>query len=238
MHWKTKRKIELAVKAFMPPRLMNGILLALPFLYRTELVKFESDLYSGGGIDDMISQLRGSTGVEGEIIECGSSRCGSSIIMANHVLSEGIDKKVFACDTFEGFQPEELAREKKAGLASKTVAEDAFTSTSFEYVKRKIEKLGLADRVVPVKGYFQDTLGGLDFRYCFALMDCDLSESLSFCAETLWPRLNNGGRMVFDDYLSEDFRGTRLAVDRFVETHKNEIREHGLLSRLYYVWKR
>ena len=46
----------------------------------------------------------------------------------------------------------------------------AFTSTSFEYVKKKIRKLGVDDIITPVKGYFQDTLPTIDIDGSVSLL--------------------------------------------------------------------
>ena len=73
----------------------------------------------------------------------------------------------------------ELNREKKAGLT--TAASDAFTSTSYQYVQKKIAALGFQDMVIPIKGYFQDSLPKIPGSFCLALIDCDLKD----CAPTV-----------------------------------------------------
>jgi hypothetical protein len=228
MNWKR------AIKQRIPPFILNRTLLALPFLYRTKMVNFETNI-SQDGIDDLLSQLNLVLELEGSIIECGSSRCGASIIIANYLRSKGNSKSVYACDSFEGFDEQELNQERVNGL---TVASGkAFSSTSYRYVNMKIERLGLSNVVIPVKGFFQDTLPHIDAKVCLALVDCDLRDSIIYCAETIWPRLVRGGRIVFDDYTSEDFKGARFGIDYFVRNRYNEIANHGLLKRLYLVQK-
>ena len=58
-----------------------------------------------------------------------------------------------------------------------------------------------------------------------------------FCAEGVWPRLTDGGVMLFDDYLSPDFKWARLGIDQFVQEYGSEIAVHELLNRLYRVDK-
>ena len=230
MNWKVR------IKHAIPVSLLNNLLLMFPFLYRTKLVYYETTFQENHGIDELLAQLRMVLNTEGNIVECGSSRCGTSIIMANYLRSKQVQKIVYACDSFEGFDRAELGRERQAGLTE--VSDKVFTSTSYEYVKRKIEKLGVEDMVVPIKGFFQDTLSQLESKFCFALIDCDLKESIIYCAETIWPKLMSDGRIVFDDYTSEYFRGARLGIGFFVNKHKHEISEHGLMNRLYYVCKK
>jgi O-methyltransferase len=227
MNWKARAKHAI------PPAILNRVLLALPFLYRTRFINYESNLAANGGLDDLLAQLALVLDLEGSVIECGSSRCGTSIILANFLRSRGAERRIYACDSFAGFDPAELRQEREAGLTRAQPTD--FTSTSCEYVRAKIARLGVADLVVPVKGFFKDTLPGLGDSFCLALIDCDLGESMRYCAETLWPRLARGGRMLFDDYGSADFKGARQAVDGFVEAHRGTVAEHGLLRRLYHV---
>jgi predicted O-methyltransferase YrrM len=222
------------IKRVIPPALLNRTLLALPFLYRTALINYETNADSAG-VADLLSQLASVLKVEGDVIECGSSRCGASIIMANALRAAGSGKKVYACDSFEGFDRAELRKEKEAGLTA--VSERAFTTTSIDYVNAKLRALHVDDIVIPVKGYFKDTLPALGAPFCLAFIDCDLRESMIYCADTLWPRLPTGAVMIFDDYTADDFGGARLAVDEIVAAHRTHIASHGLLQRLYYVRK-
>jgi hypothetical protein len=229
MDWKA------AAKRAIPPTLLNNLLLTFPALYRTRIVRYETTLAAGHGIDDLVLQLEQVLLLEGEIIECGSSRCGASVIMANELHARGVRKTIYACDSFTGFDRLELANEKRLGLTG--ASDRAFTSTSLAYVKQKLRRLGVDGTVVPVQGYFRDTLPQFVSPLCFALVDCDLRESMTYCAETLWPRLVAGARMVFDDYCEPNFKGAKLAVDAFVAHYGAEIAEHGLLRRLYCVRK-
>ena len=230
MYWKAR------IRYAVPTSVVNGILLSFPFLYRTKLVNYESGLQVAGGLDDLLSQLRLVVDLPGNVIECGSSLCGSSIIMANFLRSKGSDKKVYACDSFKGFDPVELDRERGAGLASSQDWE--FRATSYQYVARKIGRLGLEDVVIPTPGYFQDTLASIESDYCLALIDCDLEDSTFFCAETVWAKTVEKGRLLFDDYASEKFQGARLGIERFVSTYQDQILDQGLLNRLYWVSKK
>jgi len=198
-------------------------------------VYYETNLQGAGGIEELLTQMATILDVEGEIIECGSSRCGTSIIMAKYLLAQQSIKKVLACDSYEGFDLSELEREQKAGLT--TASSDSFTSTSYAYVEKKIAALGLQDRVIPIKGYFQDSLPKVSGPFCLALIDCDLRDSLLFSAQTIWPNLTSRGRILFDDYLDPTYQGAKQGVDIFVERYREEIAEHGLLNRLYYVCK-
>lgn len=221
------------LKRWLPASALNETLLRFPALYGTPLVHWESNLFEHRGLDDLREQLEACASLDGDVVECGASRCGGSAVMAKTLRRLGCDKVVVACDSFVGFDRDELQRERDRGWAN--APDDAFTSTSLDYVRRKLEVLGLASRVRLVPGFFQETLPGLSGPWCMALIDCDLMDSLAYCAARIWPRLVPGGRLVFDDYTSSDFGGARRGVDAFVEAHRGEISRHGLARRLYFV---
>jgi O-methyltransferase len=225
---------RLRVKRLIPPKLLNNALLRLPILYRTALVNYETNM-GPRELEDLHEILPEVVKVPGNLIECGTSRCGSAAITALWLRKHCLNRRVFACDSFEGFRPAEIEEQKERGLV--TGANNAFTSTSYEYVLRKLKVLGLEGIVIPVKGYFQDTLEGIPGPFCYALIDCDLEESMEYCAGALFPKLSPGGWMVFDDYLSQQFKGARHAVDRFVREFRPRIELYGPRRALYIVRK-
>ena len=225
-------KVTIAKK--IPPIILDNFLLSLPFLYQTKFINYESSL-DEDGIEDLREGIDLVKDLPGNIIECGCARCGTSVILAQYLYSKNVKKKVYALDSFSGFNPKELEKEKQLGLTE--VPSDAFIHTSYDYVKKKIQKLGLSQILVPVNGYFQDTLPKIDSNFCMALIDCDLSESLTYAAETIWPRLVDKGLLFFDDYDLEGFMGVKPAVDKFVEKHRSEMKSYGLSKRLYCVQK-
>ena len=219
----------------VPQPVLNSVLLKFPILYKTKFINYES--YLGDCIDELLEKLDDVLGVEGNLIECGSARCGSTVIMAKHLKEKSSNKKIYACDLFgQGLDLDELSNEKELGLTQ--ASDDAFTYNSYEYVQKKIKSLGLSDYIIPVKGLFRNTLTRINDRFCFCLIDCDLSKSITFSAENLWPKLSSNGLILFDDYKAAEFKGAKLAVDAFVTKYESSIAEHGLLERLYFVRKK
>lgn len=188
-----------------------------------------------GGIADICSCLDRVRDLRGDIVECGCYRCGTSVLMARYLRSRRVQRRIFACDTFEGFNMNELRNERLAGLTR--AADSDFTDNSYDYVLRKTHRLGY-NNIIIVRGLFEDTLDTLLNRpFCLALIDCDLSESAAYSANRIFPSLAKGGVMLFDDYTEVAFKGMRKVVDEFVAAHRGEIEEHHLLHRLYYVRK-
>jgi hypothetical protein len=222
----------------VPRPVVNSVLLRFPQLYETRLIAYESHL-TEVGLSELKGQLELVRNVPGDILECGSAHCGTSIVMARHLASRGIGKLILACDSFEGFDRAELARERDDGLVRQDISCNSFTSTSYAYVQRKLTVLGLGRAVIPIKGYFKDSLPKLHGPFALALIDCDLRDSLLFAAEDTWTKLSPGGRLVFDDYTNTGGAGgAKLGVDLFIQGHHDEIADQGLLERLYFAVKR
>jgi len=226
--------LKVKIAKSIPPRILNCLLLLFPFLYETRFINFES--YSDdNGLKELLKGLEDTKKIPGNIIECGCARCGTSVILARYLKANNIKKKVYSLDSFEGFDPKELKKEKKDGFTK--ADSNAFSYNSYEYVIKKIRKLGVSDILFPIKGFFQQTLPKVNSDFCMGFIDCDLSESITYTAETVWSRLSNNGFLFFDDYGFENFQGVKPAVDEFIKKHQNEIAHHGLLKRLYYVEK-
>lgn len=215
-------------------RLRRGILLRFPSLYATERVQYEGSL-APDEVQALIARLEASLDLAGDVIECGCFLCGTTVLMARLLKTRRLPKRIYACDTFAGFDPQEIRREQEAGDATRR---HSFQDTDLQYVRRKLDRLAVADQVVLVQGLFQETLGALDGPFCFAFIDCDLHDSMLYAARTVWPRLSPGGCCVFDDYDNQEYRGATRAVDTFISEARQEIREHGrLLRKLYYAVK-
>lgn len=225
---------RLAVKRLVPGPALNRILLALPFLYKLSFVNYESNM-DHEALLDLEEFLDDVIKVPGEVIECGSSRCGTSAILAAWILKRGGRKVIYACDSFEGFDPGELRRERDMGLTE--VSNGAFASTSYSYVRAKLKALGLSEIVLAVKGYFRETLPSIAGPFCFALVDCDLEDSMTFCAQHLFEKLSPCGGLAFHDYTSNQYRGARRAVDRFVDQYLDRLTNLGLRRQIYFVRK-
>jgi O-methyltransferase len=155
--------------------------------------------------------------------------------MARRVQERRSNKRIYACDTFEGFDPAEISREKRSGDASDC---HDYIDSDVRYVRRKLERLGVADQVILVRGLFQDTLESLSGPFCFAFIDCDLHNSMLYAARTVWARLSPGGCCVFDDYGNDHFRGATRAIDTFIAEQLSSICEHGCLTgKMYFAVK-
>lgn len=216
-------------------RLKRGFLLRCPSLYATEYIRYEQGLTCEEEVQALLSKLDATLGVPGDVIECGCFLCGTAYRMARHLQQRGSGKRIYACDTFRGFDPAEFAREIRRGHAGQ---DRDFAENDFAYVRRKIERLGVSQRISLVQGLFQETLESLPGPFAFAFIDCDLHDSMLYAARAIWPRLSPGGCCVFDDYTNERFRGATQAVEAFLAEQGHTIADHGpLLHKMYFAHK-
>ena len=139
------------VKRVLPTPALNFVLLAVPGLYSLPFVQYETNIWEHGGLADICRLLEETSHCPGDVIECGASRCGTSIIMASHIRRLHSSKIVYALDSFRGFPPDEVADERASGLSN--ISAFDHTSTSLDYVTKKIRKLGYTRYVVPVPGF-------------------------------------------------------------------------------------
>ena len=229
-----KRKTLLKIAFKIPFPILDRILLSFPFLYKSDLVRYESGTPQQH-IELLIHAINETKDLPGNIIECGSNRCGTTCILAKYLKSKNIMKKIYALDSFSGFIPEEIRKERDLGLTN--FPENSYHYNSFSYVKRKIMKLKLSEIIVLKKGYFQQTLHTINSDFCMGFIDCDLGESLNYAAENIWPRLAKNGFLFFHDYGQNLYQNVKLTVDNFVKKHQNEIQLHEQLNGMYYVKK-
>lgn len=139
--------------------------------------------------------------VPGDIVETGIWR-GGACIMARAVLLayKVTDRRVIACDSFEGLPPPNAAQfPADANSDFHTYAD---LSVSLESVKRNFEKFGLLDdQVVFLKGWFRDTMKLVPSEKVAVLrLDGDMYESTIDPLNHLFDRVPDGGWIIVDDY--------------------------------------
>lgn len=149
--------------------------------------------------------LRQAMHLQGNIWECGVFRGGTAAMMASLLADQCPGKRLYLFDTFEGMPETDVDKDlHRAG---------DFADTSLESV---VAYVGNADLCVFRKGFIPDSFLGLeDARIAFAHIDVDIYKSIVDCLNFIWPRLDVGGFIVFDDYGFPTCPGARAAVDAF-----------------------
>ena len=151
-------------------------------------------------VRSLLESVIGSN-VPGDFVETGVWRGGASI-MARAVLKAYLvtDRRVIACDSFEGLPPPDPAR-FPADTGS-NFHEFADLSVSLETVKANFAKFDLLDdQVLFLKGWFRDTMPDVPSEQVAVLrLDGDMYESTITPLTHLYDRIPSGGWVIVDDY--------------------------------------
>jgi O-methyltransferase len=135
-------------------------------------------------------------GIEGDLIEAGAWRGGSSILMRATLDSLGEeDRTVWVADSFAGFPLGE------AGADEDDLSVFDFLAVSLEQARGNFARLGLDHGVKFIEGFFDQTLPGLaDRRWSLVRLDADTYETTQLALRCLYPGLAVGGYLVVDDF--------------------------------------
>jgi SAM-dependent methyltransferase/predicted O-methyltransferase YrrM len=153
----------------------------------------------------------------GNFVECGVAAGGSSALLAWVIKRYSRHpRKLFAFDSFAGM-PRPTADDKHQGVPAGSTGWGAGTCSAPETsVLEVCSKLGAADVLTTVKGYFEQTLPSKrDWAGMIALlhMDGDWYRSTRSILDNLYERLTNEAVVQVDDYGYWD--GCRKAIHDF-----------------------
>jgi len=175
---------------------------------------------------DLIELLRNSIVLQGDVIEFGVWRGHMTRRMAAIIKNAGAIKRIFACDSFEGFGDDVITTKDTSLFRSVSKLEKKFNIASD--VPEKLNEFFKCFDIdgVCIKGFFSQSLGAIDkdARYCFALVDCDAYTSHLHCLNYVYQRMSKEGCIVFDDYNTKQWPGATKAVDEFLSDKPEEIK--------------
>jgi len=161
---------------------------------------------------------------DGEVIEMGVYRGGSAAAIGWILRRARLERTVHLFDTFGGMPPT---------MDLDTHEEFDFSDTSVSAVTESL------NRVVPKfpfrlhPGLFSEMLRDVSqSHFCFAHIDADLYQSVREACEFVYPRMDVGGIMLFDDYAAPSCPGAMRAVDEFF---RDKIEKPTLVSDCAYA---
>jgi O-methyltransferase len=125
------------------------------------------------------------------------------------------NKTLYLFDTFAGFNEADIDVEKNNNFSQ---GNQDFSDTSVNMVIRKMK---FPEKCVIKKGYFPDSLDGLEDSFCFVSLDPDLYKPILDGLEYFYPRLVKGGYIFVHDYNNSLYPGAKQAVREFC--NKNNI---------------
>ncbi|GFO68499.1 hypothetical protein GMLC_20780 [Geomonas limicola] len=153
----------------------------------------------------------------GNFVECGVAAGGSSALLAYVIKKYSRQpRRLFSFDSFSGM-PRPGALDAHQGIDAEATGWGTGTCSAPEASVRQIcERLGVADLVTTVKGYFQDTLPQMRNwvgMLAFLHLDGDWYQSTRDILDNLYDRLMPGALLQVDDYGYWD--GCRKAIHEF-----------------------
>lgn len=150
---------------------------------------------------------RQAIALEGEFWECGVFKGGTAAMLAELIdraaLPAGKTLRLF--DTFAGMPVTDWSRDFHN--------QGDFSDTNLAAVKIVV---GNRPFVEYEPGFIPQTFAGQEStRVAFAHVDVDIYRSVMDCCSFIFPRLVDGGFMIFDDYGFPSCPGARQAVDEY-----------------------
>ena len=162
--------------------------------------------------------------VPGAVLECGTHHGATLLGMAHVLRGRGIRAAIYGLDSFEGFPEPTPEDALDDGTMHPMVRKGALNEASIDVLRARIARMGLANQVTVIKGFFKDTLPALQSeRFSLVHLDCDLYDSYLSCLEFVYPRMLPGGYIVLDDYGSPVYPGAQRAVDEFFADKRERI---------------
>jgi hypothetical protein len=176
--------------------------------------------------------------IEGDFVECGVWRGGSSMLIAKCLAKRGQgDRKVYLYDTYEGMsKPDGFdvtvdSQEDAMGkFESTATSEDSsdWCYASLEEVQQNMRKTGYEqENITFVKGKVEDTIPGtIPGKIALLRLDTDWYQSTKHELEHLYPLLEKRGVLIIDDF--GHWEGCKKAVVEYFDNAKDEV----LLGRI------
>lgn len=164
--------------------------------------------------------------MEGDFVECGVWKGGSSMLLAYVLQLEGVsNKKIYLYDTFEGMsKPGEMDGQEEKDQWERGRVNDSLNNMCYspiEDVKANINKTGYpAENIILVKGRVEETLPGIrPSKISLLRLDTDWYESTKHELVHLYPLLVKYGVLIVDDYGA--WQGARKATDEYFSSIPN-----------------
>jgi hypothetical protein len=165
-------------------------------------------------IQDLLMYIM-ENNIEGDLIETGVWRGGAVILMAAINKFYNLNKKVYACDSYEGLPKNSPHTEDNIVNGNDKRFDYA---VSLEEVKNNFIKYDLLDdNIIFVKGFFEDTMKDIKIdKISMLRLDGDMYISTIVVLEALYDKVTQNGVIIIDDY-HWDIAGCGNAVDDFRE---------------------
>lgn len=180
----------------------------------------------------LLDALRDIEPVGGAIVECGVGSGGSLSALAYLLDQMGIDRPVYAFDSFQGF-PEGTPEDAAEFSPSKKRIYEQFT---VNFVKGNVARRCGGDerpgsRINYVPGFFPDSFAAFEKQPVALLhVDVDLYQGYVDSLGFFVPMMPSGAMILFDEYDQGNdlvkWPGAKRAVDEFIDSTGHTLERH------------
>ncbi|GAB2784034.1 TylF/MycF family methyltransferase [Rhabdobacter roseus] len=178
--------------------------------------------------------------IEGDFVECGVWKGGSSMVMALTLANLGEKtRNLHLYDTFDGMstpsEKDESIDGQKAEIqlnaSSKSISDSVWCYSALEEVQQNLLSTEYPkENIHFIEGKVEDTIPHhLPDKIALLRLDTDWYESTKHELNHLFPRLVPGGILIIDDY--GHWKGCRQAVDEYFQENNIPI----FLMRIDYT---
>jgi len=177
-------------------------------------------------LKELIELVNHARNVPGDIVEIGSYKCGSTIILAAASEICSPHKKVFAFDTFKGAPSISVAD-------SDTIGE--FDDVNFSEVKNVTSMI---PSIELIQGLHEETIPKFQHRpISFLFLDSDLYTSHLTALHHFWPDISENSPIIFHDFITLNCPGVRKAVDEFFRDFLHQGIKHSFIGGMLVIQK-
>lgn len=172
----------------------------------------------------------------GDIIELGTGRGGTSIFFGH--LARNARKTVLSLDSYRGLPEPDPLHDNPYFREGDYKSGGDLPGTVLQRFKDAIAQFQLQDVVVPVPGFFDETLPKLDAnrKFCLAHIDADLFSSVLCALEHIHDRVVEGGVIIIDDFFHHA-QGPLRAASQFFNSRKLNPTYHVSFPYSVFVFK-
>lgn len=158
---------------------------------------------------NLVQLIRETRNISGDIVEFGTFSGGTAAIIVEVLQHLDAKKNIWLFDTFSGFPECHLGVDFRW--------KDSFSNVSFAEVR---DKFSDCSNVKVINGDIHQVISCVEFPISFAHVDIDSYETAELVTSKVWPLLNKGGIILFDDYgFFPNCLPLTVFVDDFVKQH-------------------
>jgi O-methyltransferase len=156
--------------------------------------------------------LRMPRSIQGDVIECGCYKGGSSVNLS--LVCEMVGRRLIICDSFQGLPEPEGYDASHAVIYRERTEEyrEGQFAASLDAVKDNLARFGSLGACELKVGFFDESLAEFNDHVVMAFLDVDLIDSLKPCLKAIWPMLADGGRLYVHE--AEDLTLVATFFDR------------------------